>query len=257
LNGNSTASWSDPQLTVNGIAQAQVAHDFWQQLIDQQKIHTPDLFYVSPLTRCLQTIATTFDGLRWPSRAVAARYAPVVLEKLRENISIHTCDRRSNKTVIERTFPAYRIEPGFTECDELWNGVTAETSSSENARSLAVLNQLWDGTVFGPDTTTKGTSLHDKEEEENLFISITSHSGEIGSLLSVLGHRSFSLSTGAVIPVLVKAETVTPPPTPTSTQPWQVSPHCTVPPVASNSVCLCPASAAPVTTPLVPTGGCQ
>lgn len=38
------------------------------------------------------------------------------------------------------------------------------------------------------------------------FVSFTSHSGAIGSLLRVLGHQEFRLATGAVIPVLVRAE---------------------------------------------------
>lgn len=42
------------------------------------------------------------------------------------------------------------------------------------------------------------------EHENSTFISWTSHSGAISSLLSVLGHRAFRLVTGGVIPVLVK-----------------------------------------------------
>ena len=174
--------------------------------------------------------------LRLPNGA--APFVPLIVEKLRENISIHTCDRRSNKTVIHDAFPNWPIEPGFTECDELWNGVTAESASSEAVRSTEVLDQIF-------------------SKEDGLFISMTSHSGEIGSLLSVLGHRPFGLNTGAVIPVLVKAETIYHPQPTTSTQPWTPSPHCTLPPVTSVSACLCPSSAIPVTTPLVPTSGCN
>lgn len=182
--------------------------------------------------------------------ADAAKFAPLILEKLRENISIHTCDRRSNRSVIQQAFPfpTWRFEPGFTECDELWNGVTGETASSEAVRSKEVLDQ-----IFSFSRTSSAG-----KKDNGLFISITSHSGEIASLLSVLGHRPFSLNTGAVIPVLVKAETVYYHPSPTTTtQPWTTSPHCTVPPVTSVSACLCPSSAAPVTTPLVPTSGCN
>ncbi|GMG20585.1 unnamed protein product [Ambrosiozyma monospora] len=34
----------------------------------------------------------------------------------------------------------------------------------------------------------------------------TAHSGIIGGLLSAVGHRKFSLATGAIIPVVVKRE---------------------------------------------------
>jgi hypothetical protein len=44
--------------------------------------------------------------------------------------------------------------------------------------------------------------------KDMVYVSVTSHSGEIGAILEVLGHQSFSLSTGSVSPVLVKAETL-------------------------------------------------
>lgn len=90
--------------------------------------------------------------------------------------------------------------------------------------------------------------------KKDTFVSVTSHSGEISSILSVLGHRSFSLNTGAVIPVLVRAEQVKGENTATSALPWTASAHCTSPPVTSVSACVCASSAAPVTTPLVATG---
>ncbi len=43
-------------------------------------------------------------------------------------------------------------------------------------------------------------------EDDSTFLSVTSHSGEIASILAALGHRSFGLSTGQIIPVLVKAQ---------------------------------------------------
>ena len=43
--------------------------------------------------------------------------------------------------------------------------------------------------------------------DDSTYISLTTHSGSIASLLRVIGHRDFRLPTGAIIPVLVKAET--------------------------------------------------
>ncbi|CRG85071.1 putative phosphomutase PMU1 [Talaromyces islandicus] len=236
LDGNSTASWSDARLTSNGLRQAQIAHDFWQSRQTLQRIHAPDAYFVSPLTRCLQTYNTTFHGLFDESKT----RSPLVLESLREGISIHTCDHRANRSVIHAAWPDFRLESGFAECDELWNGVTAESSSSQDARSLRALNQIW--------SLLSG--------ERSPFVSITSHSGEISSILRVLGHREFSLNTGAVIPVLVRSEAKKHQPT-TTVLPWETSAHCTVPPVSSATTgCVCP-SATPVTTPLVATGGCQ
>ena len=42
--------------------------------------------------------------------------------------------------------------------------------------------------------------------DSNTFISLTSHSGAISSILRVIGHQKFQLATGSVIPVLVRAD---------------------------------------------------
>ncbi|OOQ90488.1 putative GPI anchored protein [Penicillium brasilianum] len=233
LDGNDTATWHDAALTTNGVNQALIAHNFWQKEIDEQRIHTPDNYYVSPLTRALQTANYTFNGLDLPHGS--SSFKPVVKELFREGVSIHTCDHRRSKTYIKGLFPSWRIESGFVENDELWNGVTAETSAAQDVRSAAALGEVFFAT----------------SSKEDSFVSVTSHSGEISSILRVLGHRTFSLKTGAVIPVLVKAEKVKATASTTIAVSWTASPHCTAPPVTSVTACVCPSSAAPVTTPLV------
>lgn len=227
-------------MTPNGISQAQIAHNYWQTLIDNEKIHTPDAYYVSPLTRCLQTANITFNGLSLPHNS--AEFKPIVKELLREGISIHTCDNRQSKTYIHNLFPDWIIEEGFAENDQYWNGITDETDASQAVRSKKVLDQIFNELNNVEESDCEPAS-------DNLFVSVTSHSGEIGSLLGVLGHRSFSLSTGAVIPVLVKAETLEKT-VATTCLSWTTNPHCTAPPATSVSACVC-ASATPVTTPLV------
>lgn len=240
LNGNTTTTWYDASLTEKGTAQALLAHSYWQSRITTQHIHTPDKYYVSPLTRTLQTANLTFSGLALPNHSAA--FNPLIKELFREGISIHTCDHRHDKSYIQALFPTWPIEPGFTEEDQLWNGVTAETSSAQDERSSKALGQIF---------FTGGSS---KDES---FVSVTSHSGEIASILRVIGHRVFSLSTGAVIPALVRAEMVeacagsgSGSGSSTSAA-WTTSAHCTQPPVTSVSGCVCPSSAVPVTTPLV------
>ncbi|KEF62175.1 uncharacterized protein A1O9_00147 [Exophiala aquamarina CBS 119918] len=188
LDGNKTAAWSDAHLTQQGIDQALKANRFWKSRLQTEKIPPPQSYYTSPLYRCLATANLTFAGLPLPSQYP---FIPTVKEKLREGISEHTCDRRSNETYIASSFPSYQFEAGFLEDDELWTGATSETSSAQDLRSKQLLDD-----VFTNDCS--------------VYISFTSHSGEIASLLRVLGHRAFSLSTGAVIPVLVKAETIDP-----------------------------------------------
>ncbi|KAJ5329445.1 hypothetical protein N7452_009835 [Penicillium brevicompactum] len=231
LDGNSTATWADASLTDNGVSQALAANTFWQKEINEQRIHTPDHYYVSPLTRTLQTANLTFTGLDLPKGS--ASFKPTIKELFREGISIHTCDHRRSRSYIHKLFPSWPIEKGFSEEDELWNGVTAETSGAQDIRSTTALGQVF-------------FSSSSKKES---FVSITSHSGEISSILRVLGHRTFKLNTGAVIPVLVKAKK-TGKESATTSAPWTAEPHCTEPPVSSVSTCVCPSSAVPVTTAL-------
>ncbi|KAJ5494319.1 Histidine phosphatase superfamily clade-1 [Penicillium fimorum] len=230
LDGNGTSTWADAALTPEGSSQALKANAFWQKEINEQRIHTPDVYYVSPMTRTLQTANLTFTGLDLPKHS--ASFKPTIKELFRESISVHTCDHRRSRNYIHSLFPHWRIEQGFSEEDELWNGVTGESSGAQDIRSAQAL-----GDVFFSSS------------KKNSFVSITSHSGEISSLLRVVGHRTFKLNTGSVIPVLVRAEKVHGK-APVTSVPWDLTPHCTEPPVASVTVCICPSSAVPVTTPL-------
>jgi hypothetical protein len=162
-----------------------------------------------------------------------------VKELFREAIGVHTCDRRSSKTYIHENYPTYTFEQGFVEEDPLWNPVTRETDSAEDKRLRTVLDD-----VFSHDDST--------------FISVTSHSGAISSMLRgeflpfifpiearlrgrgrliriVLGHRVFSLNTGAVIPVLVKAEMVEGPAPTMTVQPYTTVSTCATPPPKPTS----------------------
>ena len=159
--GNATVSWADAHLTPKGIQQALTANRFWASEIVNQKIPTPETFYTSPLDRCLETANLTFKGLNLPKHKP---FIPTVKEYFREGISGHTCDRRSNKTWIHENFPTYQFENNFTETDLLWQAFHGETSTDEDIRSKIVLDD-----VFSHDDST--------------FISITSHSGEISSIL--------------------------------------------------------------------------
>jgi broad specificity phosphatase PhoE len=188
LSGNGSMTWADAHLTANGIAQAQVAHDFWRAAIMKQGIPVPQSYYVSPLDRCLATANVTFAGLE----DVLPReypFVPVVKELLREALGVHTCDRRSSREYIVMNYPEYVIEKGFAEVDPLWDPDVRES----NAQMRARLKKLLDDIVMN---------------DENTFISLTSHSGAISAMLHVLGHRPFGLQTGGVIPVLVKVDMV-------------------------------------------------
>lgn len=230
LQGNSTTTWDNAELTSAGIQQAQIAHNFWKHEIEVQKIPVPQSYYTSPLTRCLMTADVTFKGLDLP---LFYPFIPTVKELLREGISIHTCDHRGNKSSIESAYPSYKIEKGFNEYDELWNGITAESDSAHEKRMLTLLDD-----IFRNDTNT--------------WISFTSHSGTIATILEVIGHQAFSLATGAVIPVLVKAEFLPASDAPTtSIGSYTTSTWChNAPPITSigtlDQGCVCQATTAPL-----------
>ncbi|KAF1923383.1 phosphoglycerate mutase family protein [Didymella exigua CBS 183.55] len=215
LDGNATVTWADAKLTQNGIKQAQDVNAFWAHLIADEKISPPESYYTSPLYRCLDTAKLTFSNLTLPKKSL---FVPTVKELLREGISAHTCDRRSSKTYIHQNFPSYRFEKGFAEEDPYWKELMAEPSADQDIRSKAVLDD-----IFSNDDST--------------YISITSHSGEISSLLRVLGHRTFRLATGAAIPVLVKQTTLTGDAPVTTTVPWDAQATCTAPPTIRDSSC--------------------
>jgi broad specificity phosphatase PhoE len=210
-------TWRDAHLSNIGIQQALNVNGLWKKLIKTQNIQTPQSYYTSPLTRCLQTAKYSFDGLDLPAEFP---FIPEVKELLREGIDIHTCDSRSTLTYIRENFPEYTIEPGFTEHDLLFRNSTSEQSSTQNLRSKTLLDQLF-------------------QTDGNTFLSLTTHSGEGRSLLAVLNHIPFSLSTGAVIPVLVKAETISGPGPTTEVLPYTSQVVCNGPPVTSLATCVC------------------
>lgn len=135
------------------------------------------------MTRTIETADLTFKNLTLPEDKP---YKPYIKELLREALGVHTCDRRSTKSHIASTFPQVVFEPGFSGPDVLWEKDYREPSTARRYRLATFLDD-----VFG--------------ENGNVFLSLTSHSGAIASILEVVGHRNFALQTGSVIPVVVKA----------------------------------------------------
>ncbi|PGG95526.1 hypothetical protein AJ79_10007 [Helicocarpus griseus UAMH5409] len=183
LEGNDTVTWADAHLTETGKEQALLAHDTWAAQM-KNHIPLPQIYYVSPLDRCLQTANLTFNGLPLPDNKA---FKPVVKELLRETLGIHTCDRRSPTTHIITTYPSYTLEPNFAPTDPLWEPDLRESNSARTVR----LRKLLDDIVAS-------------DGGKSTYVSLTAHSGAITSLLEVVGHRAFKLATGGVIPVLVR-----------------------------------------------------
>ena len=223
-------TWADAHLTENGIQQARKANAFWANRIATEKIPVAESYYTSPLDRCLATANITFSDLELPSRHpfvpevkevnnirithINVRLIPFLHQLLREAIGIHTCDRRSTKSHIHAAYPTFTVESHFAESDPLWTPNLRESDSALDARLKRLLDD-----VFAHDDAT--------------FISFTSHSGAIASILRVLDHQPFGLVTGGVIPVLVRAEKVYATPPSTSIAASTPAPTCTANPTAS------------------------
>lgn len=95
---------------------------------------------------------------------------------------------RQPKCEVAREFPEFIFERGFAEGpDPLWGPAHREPFEIRNIRLKAALDEI----VTSNDST---------------YITISSHSGTIRSILHIIGHREFNLDTGGMIPVVVKVE---------------------------------------------------
>lgn len=168
----------DAKLTPKGIDQAKENRDCWNDQISKGA-PIPKKFYVSPLLRSLDTMKYT-----WESQVIPT---PMVLENLRETIGVHLCHTRSPKSDIQKRFPNVEFEPGFTENDELADkySQTREELNEQFLRLNGVLQEIF------------------SNDDEDV-ISITSHAGTIRSLITVIGHRKFTICTGGMIPIVVR-----------------------------------------------------
>lgn len=111
--------------------------------------------------RCLATADISFSGLDLPP---GRPFIPLIKELVREAIGAHTCDRRSSKTYIHEQYPDWPFEEGFAETDPLWDSELRETNVAMDIRLRQAFDEIF--------STNKNT-----------FISISSHSGAIGSML--------------------------------------------------------------------------
>ncbi|KAF8668077.1 Phosphoglycerate mutase family [Rhizoctonia solani] len=214
LNGDGNITWGpDALLTDLGKQQAQLAHNTWvTELGKPDPVPLPTKLFSSPMSRAASTLDITFTGILLTESGKKDKVRPYVMEGLREVLGVHTCDKRRTKTYIRQTYKNFGIESGFTEevsyllssagflaplittgsfnvKDELWTADHRETNDETDARLRRTLDAIFDR-LLGP---------------KDIFISVTAHSGAISSALRVLGHRAYSLPTGGVIPVLIKA----------------------------------------------------
>ncbi|KAH8106393.1 phosphoglycerate mutase [Phellopilus nigrolimitatus] len=172
LDGDGKIVWGpDPLLTSLGEDQARDANALWKEEL-KADIPLPAKLYCSPLTRALRTCQLTFAGI-----VEFRQRTPLVLENCREMYGVHSCDKRRSLSYLRSAFPDFAVEDGFTEEDELHDPKVREEHAHIAERARLVLDYIF-------------------EEDEELVISITAHSGFINGLIAATGHELVALLTG-------------------------------------------------------------
>lgn len=121
-----------------------------------------DLVIVSPLLRTIQTAVGVFGGEEYIDEidtpplmvenagnsdhsSISSLNCPpfMSVEKCREHLGVHPCDKRRNIKEYERLFPAIDFSLIENEDDILWTADTRETNEHVASRGVEFLNWLW------------------------------------------------------------------------------------------------------------------
>ncbi|KNG51665.1 phosphoglycerate mutase family protein [Stemphylium lycopersici] len=150
LDGADGITWSDANLTATGQGQAKDVNKLWASQLPLG-IPAPETYYVSPLTRTIETADLSFQGLDLPTDKP---YKPFIKELLREALGIHTCDRRSTLSHLKPTFPHLTFEEGFSELDLLWEADYREPDTARRYRLATFLDDIFstDANKFALET---------------------------------------------------------------------------------------------------------
>lgn len=121
----------DPELTPLGEDQAREVNAAWKVQMERllkglDAAPLPTRLFSSPFKRSAMTLLLTYQGILLPpgttpsgSKGVPPVPSPYVKEDLREQYGDdHEAVHRSSKSTIQKNFPDYEIEKGFTEQDE-------------------------------------------------------------------------------------------------------------------------------------------
>ncbi|SMN18850.1 similar to Saccharomyces cerevisiae YKL128C PMU1 Putative phosphomutase, contains a region homologous to the active site of phosphomutases [Maudiozyma saulgeensis] len=204
LEGDEGGSWLDSRLTDLGKQQvSETGRTVLVPIVDQLGF-LPHIFFNSPMRRCLETFAFSWNHVftKYPELVTDSTIVTNnVIENLRENLGSHTCDKRVNhseavaeyqnfKTKSGHTV-AWKYEENYSEPDALWKADHRETPDEMDIRTRTGLEQLF-----------SQASSKDK------FLSLTCHEGVINSVLRNLEHPGVKkLQTGKTVAVVVKVTT--------------------------------------------------
>ncbi|KAK4705994.1 hypothetical protein P7C70_g195, partial [Phenoliferia sp. Uapishka_3] len=187
LTTDGESTWGpDPNLSPTGERQVERVHQAWKALIAKKSgVPLPQKMYCSPMRRAARTLVVTWsDILVGPNNA---GLTPKFMEGIRETVGVHTCDKRSPKSVLAAEYPTFEFEEGFTEEDEMWKADWREAHADVDVRIRKALDE-----IFATDQST--------------VISITAHDGVLRSILATVNHRPIFMPVAGVIPILVKAQ---------------------------------------------------
>ncbi|KAF2661388.1 phosphoglycerate mutase-like protein [Lophiostoma macrostomum CBS 122681] len=177
LSGDGTLVWEDAELTPVGEQQAKDIATFFAT----SDVPAPECIFSSPLRRCLHTTELAYAGRLSTTK-------PVIKEKLRERLGVHTCDKRSTKSWIADAHPIFAFESGFPEHDELWKPDVRETLEEHIPRVKELLDDIF------------------RSAKDATVISLTAHSGALMTLFRATGWKRIPVAAGAVYPLLILAE---------------------------------------------------
>ncbi|KAH9933225.1 histidine phosphatase superfamily, partial [Epithele typhae] len=177
LDGDGEIVWGpDANLTDNGVQQAITVGELWKAE-HKFNIPLPQKLYASPMRRALYTFKLELED----SGVINDLFLrTLILEDLREQYGVHTCDMRFTKTEIAENFhaPVYHFERGFAENDTLWTADERESSEHTAWRAKQVLDKIF------------------TEDKFETYIGITAHSGIINGFVRTLGRPRYALHTG-------------------------------------------------------------
>lgn len=184
MNGDDKTTWFDAELTETGVEQGRWLSDFWSSAVSSEGLPLPQTLYTSPLHRCLQTTKLVFSSV---TEERGERFRPIIKEKLRERMTLHTCDYRRPRSWIQQSYPEYVIEEGLSEEDHFGKDGHEETDEEHVARKQTVLEDIF-------------------SSDEHEFISLTVHSYAIRAIQGACKAKTFRTREGTSIAMLVKGE---------------------------------------------------
>lgn len=180
----------DPELSDRGYAQARAMRAAVEREVNNG-MPKPERIYVSPMTRSCETMKTTWDSFKNKFDSPV-----LIIEMIRETIGEHLCDKRSKKSEIEKRHAdsigwEFKFEEGFSEEDELFREDFRESPADVAIRANSFLQKLFNNDYDGDNI--------DKE-----IVWCCTHSGQIRGMLIATGHRSWTIPTAGMIPIVVK-----------------------------------------------------